>query len=301
MLPGARSSLSFLAGAAALLVAGAPTARADEKVACAHASEQAQELRSQRKMTAARQELLTCARDVCPQIVRKDCVQWLGEVDAALPSVVVTARDAQGQDLVSVHVTVDGKPFTDTLDGKAIPIDPGIHAFHLETAGAASIDQQVVVREGEKNRSLAVTFGPPGGAKSSEAGATPPAAGAEPPPPPATHGGGPPVLTYVLGGVGVVAMGSFAFFGITGTNDASNLRSTCAPACSTSQVDSVRHKLLAADISLGVGVVAIGAAAVLWITHPSASASVSTGSTGPRLDLGVLPGGGMASLGGRFF
>src|SRR5271156_3625369 len=75
------------------IVAVTPSpARADEKAACIAASEDAQQLKLDGKLTLARARLLGCARAECPAIVRQDCAQWIAEVDAALPTVVLGAR-----------------------------------------------------------------------------------------------------------------------------------------------------------------------------------------------------------------
>ena len=67
----------------------------------------------------------------------------------------------------------------------------------------------------------------------------------------------------MLGGIGVVALGAFGFFGATGLSDANTLRGTCAPGCTDSQVQAVRARLIAADVGLGVGVLSLAAAT--WI------------------------------------
>src|SRR4051794_12629458 len=114
------------------LTFAAPPASPQEKKACAVASEKAQALRSEGKMIAARELLLVCARDICPTVVRKDCSRWVAEVDEALPSIVVAAKDEDGHDVTDAKVFVDDQPFSDSLDGKAQPIDPGAHVVRLE-------------------------------------------------------------------------------------------------------------------------------------------------------------------------
>jgi hypothetical protein len=289
------AAVSVIAASVALSVG---SAQADEKQVCALASEDAQQLRTEGRPREARERLLVCVRDVCPQIVRKDCTLWLAEVTAALPSVVVGARDGQGQDVVNVKVTLDGKPFTDRVDGKAIAVNPGVHTFHFEMEGAPPVDEKVVVREGEKNRELVVTFKTP----------APPVVTAPvpvkpmgPEPVPAesrSHSQGPPVLTYVFTGVAAVAAGGYAYFGIKGKNDVYDLRGTCAPGCSQSQKDNASTELLIANISVGVGVAALATAAILWIAQPGAPAAKASGAA--LVDVTVLPGGGIASLAGRF-
>jgi hypothetical protein len=282
---GVLSSLSLL-----------PAAHADEKQICAQASEEAQQLRTEGRPKEARDKLLVCVRDVCPQIVRKDCTLWLAEVTAALPSVVVGARDAQGHDVLSVQVSLDGKPFASKVDGKAIAVNPGAHTFRFELPGAPPVEEKVVIREGEKNRDIVIAFKTPG---------APPAASSPAPPEPvaprATGSHGPPVLTYVFGGLGVLAAGGYAYFGIKGKSDVDNLRSTCAPECTQSQKDSASTELLAANVLFGVGVAAIVAAAIVWLVAPSAPpAGTASAGWSPVVDLRPLAGGGIGSFGARF-
>src|SRR5215471_469259 len=183
-----------------LLLAIAPSvAYADEVTTCVKASEQAQSLRDEGKYKKAREQLLVCTRDVCPGMVRKDCVGWLQDLDASMPSVVITARDPNGKDLIDVKVTVDGQPFADKLDGKPLTVDPGKHTFHYEAAGAPPVDEDVVMHAGEKNRQISVKLG----------NAPPPPTTPPPATTPVETGGGtsgPPIAAFVIGGIGVLAI-----------------------------------------------------------------------------------------------
>jgi hypothetical protein len=239
--------------------------------------------------------MVLCAREACPGIVRKDCLQWLSEVEASLPSVVLSARNAQGGDISSAKVTADGVMISDKLDGKSIFVDPGPHTFKFEVEGQAPVEQQAVIREGEKNRAITATFG-------TTPEATP---NVVTPPPAETDKKSAPVAGYILGGVGLVALGGFAYFGLTGKSDVSTMREGCGQqhACSQDEVDSAKSKLLIADVSLGVGIVALGVATYMILTHDSAPSSAKVGSAAlKRFDFGAraLPGGGAATLGGRF-
>src|SRR5262245_13694062 len=109
--------------ALALLGIAGPT-RADEKAACAQAHFHAQELRRDGKLLAAKQELLSCVRQDCPGVIQTECAQWLSAAEAALPSVVVVAKDETGRDLVNVELEIDGKTRTNHLDGRALQLDP---------------------------------------------------------------------------------------------------------------------------------------------------------------------------------
>jgi hypothetical protein len=118
-------------------------------------------------------------------MVQSDCVKWLADLAAATPSVVIIAKDASGNDLNAVKVTVDGKPLTDTLDGRPIFVDPGEHQFHYEAQGFPAVDEHVVIHVGEKNRTLKVQLAAPAAPAPGPAPAAGPA-----PQPPAPSGGG---------------------------------------------------------------------------------------------------------------
>src|SRR5262249_6734516 len=96
----------ILAAAVALV---APRANADTSDACASASESGQALQRQGKLLDARQKFVTCSRVACPDVVRRDCDNWLTVLDGILPSIVVVTRDEGGHDVVAVRVSLDGR------------------------------------------------------------------------------------------------------------------------------------------------------------------------------------------------
>ena len=63
---------------------------------------------------------------------------------------------------------------------------------------------------------------------------------------------------YVALGLGTVALGGFALFGISGRNRYDALIDRCAPNCPEDEAREVRKRLVAADISLVVGLVSLG-------------------------------------------
>jgi hypothetical protein len=161
--------LAIAAAAIAILEAGgtAPAraqpsdqTKARAKEECALAYDTTQVLRRQGKLISARQHAAACSVPACSVYVTRDCTQWYAEIDAILPTVVLAAKDATGADATAVRVTVDGQVFAEQLDGKGAPIDPGEHVVRFEMAGAAPIEQRVLIREGEKNRALSASFPP---------------------------------------------------------------------------------------------------------------------------------------------
>src|SRR6185369_11120608 len=88
----------------------------DERRACLEASDKAQQLRDDGKLKAAREQMLICARDACPEAVRKDCSGLLTALEASMPSIVLGAQDANRKDVINVQVSLDGKPLVSSLD-----------------------------------------------------------------------------------------------------------------------------------------------------------------------------------------
>jgi hypothetical protein len=266
-----------------MLAEGTASAGPDEREQCASSAEQAQQLRDEGKYRRAREQMLVCARDVCPGPIKSDCGKWLTELDRDAPTVVFGARDQKG-DLTDVKVSMDGVTLLERLDGKPVLVDSGEHTFKFESKDGSVKEEKVLLRAAEKARPIIVTFSPkpPGG---DGGGHTEPEKGSI-------------VPALVVGGVGVLALGSFAIFGIGGKNDVEDLQK-CKPTCPEKDVDSARTKLIIADISLGIGIVALIVSGYMILTRPNVDAKVQTGSK-VRFDAGPTAGGGYWGLGYKF-
>ena len=289
------SCLAMSTGAAAALLLASSTLHADDKQVCLDAYDKAQTMRQERKLSAAREQLILCVRSVCPAMIRRDCTDWMVAVEAAMPSVVISARGPDGQDAVDVTVTVDGKPFVSQLDGKAVPLDPGVHAFRFALNGAAPVEQRTVILEGVKNRQVAVEFKVASASSSGSSSASP--APAEDTGPSTTKR--PPALAYVLGGVGLVGLGGLTYFGLSFDSKLSGMDS-CKPNCPQSDADSASKTRIFALVSGGVGVVSLGVSTWLFLAprrHSSAPVSAARATT---LDVLPLDGGAYGSLRGTF-
>ncbi len=250
---------------------------------CLSAHKQAQLDRADGKLKASRDQLFRCARRECPAPVRAECSGWLDEVSAALPTLVIQVRDAQGADLSDVRVFVDGELLTSRLDGRPLDVDPGAQTFRFEAKDGRRLEQSVIVRQGEKDRLLQVRFEPARAPKNKSR--KPPVASRPPPEGRPEPGQGAPTLSYVLMGVGGVGVGAFGYFAATGFSRESDLKDQCAPRCSQSEIDSVRHRYIAADVSLGVGVAALAIGGWLWLGSDRGDSH--TGASGLRLGLGT--------------
>jgi hypothetical protein len=242
----------------ALLVA--PLAHADETDACFSAPVEGQKLKNEGKLRAALAQFEMCARKSCPAEIVADCTHWAGAVENAIPSIVVAPLDAQGNDLLEVRVAVDdGAP--SEVSGRAIVLDPGAHKLVFTREGSGAVAQDVLLREGEKNRVIVVRF---------EAPPAPPVVAPPPPPPLSTEVARPvPAGTWIALTVGILALGSFA--AVAGVGIAERSRNGCAVGCTAAQKDDVDLKFHVADALLGVGIIAVATAAIVYFTRPTAT------------------------------
>jgi hypothetical protein len=275
------------------LVFSASAARAESRQ-CIEQHARAQDLRREGNLLQAKLMLAACSRDErCPSVVSAECTEMLEQLRPSIPSVVFAAVSPEGRDTVDVEVYVDGELRLQQLPLKAVEFNPGQYRFRFVAASGESIEQPLLLREGERNRRLVIDFRPPGGAPE-------PAFPEEPPEEPPAEEPSSPTASYVLGGIGLASLGSFAFFAVQGRR----IQERCIPTCSDEEVDVIYRNYLVADISLGVGLVALTTATILYFTHDSTPArrngAASRRSRSVEMDAGVLPGGGFLGLNGHF-
>ncbi len=268
--------------ASLLSLDGASVARADDNDTCLAAYEKAQRLRKDGKLGASRDELALCVQPKCHALIKRDCSRWMTELERVAPTVIVNARDAQGKDVLDVRVTVDGVLLLDRLDGKPHELDPGVHVFRYEGDKAVLSEERVVIREGEKNRIINVRLG-----------ATEPALPPRPTKPAETPAPPPPVSGYVLLGVAAAGATAFGVLAALGQRDLDDMRKGCAPRCDESDVNAARTKIVVANVSLGVGLVAAGAGAYVLLRPRRAP-------SGWEASVRSAAGGAAAVLGYRF-
>ncbi|MGH7434369.1 MAG: hypothetical protein ACRENE_01705 [Polyangiaceae bacterium] len=274
-----------------------------EADACFTAAERAQPLMRDKRFREARADLEMCARDVCPKVARADCREWLSEVALDQPTLVIAPREVNAEretrDVTGpVRAIIDGGIVVDRVDPTPVPLDPGKHRVRLERQGFPPLELTVDLRESEKSHVLPfywqAHFSGPAGTGSSEGGA---AGGTDADPNAGTEHRSRPTspAIYVLGGLGLAATGVGAFLEVTGLGKRTSLES-CKPRCAQGDVDTALNTTRAGDITLGVGLALVGAAAILYATRPSEPRA----ATHKEVDwlVGPLPGGMMAGLRG---
>jgi hypothetical protein len=287
---------------AVVLTAPAPARAADPTTSdCLGANESAISLRGQHKLRAARAQLLVCAAPSCPADIRGECTRRVAEVNAAIPTIVFEVKDASGNDMSAVKVSMDGQPLAERLEGTPLSIDPGVHTFAFETTGQPKVEKQLVIRQGEKDRRERVTVG---GTAAVVTTATAPAPAATPATPPATLASAEPppaqpetaslstgqpsklgpqkIGAIVAAGVGVIGVGLGAVFGLQSMSKHKDADAACPGQCADQNgVDlwnSARSAGNASTVAFIVGGVGLAAGAALWFTaKPSRSTQVGVG------------------------
>jgi hypothetical protein len=235
---------------------------------CFDQHELGQEFRQAGQLLSSRQAFLQCQASSCPAAVRQDCSSWAADVDKQLPR-------------VAFHVTLDGESRADaqiSIDGQlqseagrsAIQLDPGAHRYRVLLGDASAAEGDLQLALDEPVHRLDVPFH------------TAPAAGHPI-----------PTLSWVLGGVGVAGAAGFVGLGLSSRALEHDLERSCSPFCSASQVESVQQRALLANVSLGIGLGALAAAAVVYfLSAPEPTAE-------PKLELSLVrldAGGAFAQL-----
>jgi hypothetical protein len=274
---------SAFAGAAALATCAIlwcpPAFAADPTTAdCLAASEASLKAGNEHHLRADRSQLLVCSSTNCPADIRLEClecVRRVDEVNAAIPTIIFEAKDAAGNDLSAVKVTMDGEVLAERLEGSALSLDPGEHTFVFETAGQPPLEKKFVIRESQKDRREAIRFGGPAAAP---VPGTPPVDYPQSPEP--SHGlGTQKILGIVAAGVGVVGLGVGSAFGLIAMSKKSDAQKICPDKCADeSGVNAWSDAVSAGNVSTALFIVVgvgIAGAAVLWFTAPSSSGVAS--------------------------
>ncbi len=249
------------------LVFAVPAGADDTKGACLAAASSGQALRDQHKLVQARDEFRACARRECPAVVQSDCTAWLDSVERNLPTVVFSAKDAAGRDVVGAIVSVDGERVLAIREGQSLPIDPGPHVFHFAASGT-SVEAQIVVREGAQNQPVNVVF--------------PRAAPTEPTPVPVDDGTAPraeeprspsrtwSTLGWALGGAGIVGLGVGSVAGVLALSHKNRANCDANGFCDAGPLSSAKTAAAVADVGLISGGVLLAGGAALLLFTPSA-------------------------------
>lgn len=289
-MSGARRITSLGVGIVSLLLIASPAGAAPTQKECLAAADDGQKLRDDGKLVSARDKFILCASKTCPNVVAKQCNQWLSDAEREMPSVTFRAIDDNGKEILDVKVYVDDKQVAQVIEAKALQVDPGEHRVKFERADGKSVEDKVLLRPGEKNRLIEISF---------QVKAPPPV---EPPPKPATpeptpEPDRPPFRIPTLGWIG---LGVFAAGGITtiafasmANGDETDLRERCAPTCPESEKSGIDTKIAIANVGLFVGLAGLGLAVVTTVLENTGSKPPPAKATARGVTFDVAPTGAM--------
>jgi len=253
------------------LCLAAQTSRAGpSKAECVAAHETGQRMLKAEKLRKALRYLNQCAVDECPALLSKECAAWRDAVSADLPTVSVRAIVSDGTSVEMRTVLIDGE-LVESFDSHAV--DPGQHTV-IVTSGDGRLGSTLfAAKRGARGIPVVVQIpGPPPIARPPSASAAQPPAFQQPPKKvieyvPVGTRIAPSAAPYAWGfaATGVAALATFAWFGLAGRSKERDMDRDCAPFCAQSELDAMHRDYVVADISLGIGVAALGA--TVWIIH----------------------------------
>lgn len=223
-----------------------------------------------------------------------------GKVAALEPTLSKLRIDAG--DIPGLVIKRDGLEVGRGSLGTPIAVDPGEHVIvatapgHVEwstkiTVGGSADSKTVTVPPLQKAQEEGPAPLPPGGAPASSGRRT---------------------VGFIVGGVGVAALGLGGVFGGLAIGDTSDADPLCpGKKCNAEGqklIESAKTKALISTIGLGVGVAAVGAGVVLILTSGASDAgakseeaeSAAGAKPSARLIPSIGPGGGGLTLVGRF-
>jgi hypothetical protein len=198
---------------------------------CLAESEASLKSGSEHRLRDERTHVLVCAAASCPAEIRKECARRVDELNAAIPRIVFRAKDASGDDLTAVKVSMDGEALTDHLDGVALAVDPGAHRFTFRAAGQPTLEKTFVIGESQRDRVELIEFStiptpyPPGlGPEAVPSGSAGPKAKDQ-------GMGASTVLAIVAAGIGAAGLGAGAVLGLETMSKRDSAEKVCPNAC----------------------------------------------------------------------
>lgn len=266
---GALAGLTFMTGAA----------HADSTVeACSDAYSKGQEERLAGRLFSARTQFRLCSESACPNAFVEDCRRWSSEVEADLPTIRLKVTGPNGAAPEGMTAWMDGVSIPSEQLGQAIVADAGPHEFRFEAPGYEPAKVENSLTPEDRDLPVVVALFP-------KAASPEPSPIKVAPVVPAAPAARPfPVAAATFAGIGVLALGGSAYFGLSAKHRYDDLKSSCGHFCAESAADSVRSKALVSDIALATSVVAFGAAAWFYFRTPAQDSASAALGVEPRAD-----------------
>ncbi len=229
----------------------------------------------QGKVASAWAEFLAAARLAASQNrpeLRKEAKSKAAALQPKLSYLRIVLTDKPA----GTEIKLDEVALKATALGSKIPVDPGERIVTISAPGYHSVTLKTTIGAERDSQTLSVPKLQP------ESEDVAPAAPAAPPPPVPPKDSTPepapersaPVAAYVVGGVGVVALGVGTVFALMARSTYNDADSECPShvGCSESVIekrDTAETHANIANVGVGVGIVGIAAGVVLYFTHDS--------------------------------
>jgi len=179
-------------------------------------------------------------------------------------------------------VTLDGAPLGAAAWGVGMPVDPGTHHVVASAPYKTRYEQSVEIDSGSTTLKI------PKLADGSAAAVAPRAVDTDTEKKPVADegttgraGNGRRTAGFVIGGVGIVALGVGSYFGLRAFSKWSDREDNCVGGCNSrakTASDDAQSAATAANVGIGLGLVAVGVGTYLVLSSKSASEpSVSHG------------------------
>lgn len=225
-------------------------------------------------------ELALAEADTVGPDFRAEVQSSVDELRERIPKLVIV----RGSGADAAIIDLDGVELGSTSIGTEVPIDPGPHAITARAPGFVSFDTTVKVDERAVERVEVILEPKSEGSDDEDEGPT------------VVKRQRSNTLAYVVGGVGVASLAASGVLFVLRQNALSDLESVCdnksCPPDSASTYDSFRTYHYAGFATLGLGVAAVGTAAVLLLTRSNSTESPKTVTVipvfGPRVAGGSL-------------
>ncbi|HVY25061.1 MAG TPA: hypothetical protein VHB79_00865 [Polyangiaceae bacterium] len=222
---------------------------------------------------------------------RSDALQLGQQLEPRVPNIRVDISGApQGP---APLVTLDGAPRPDCVAG--CYVNPGPHLVAARTARTVA-EEQLRVAAGDR-QTLELVFSPIGAPEPS----TEAHRAEQPPPRPPAVARRVPLAAWIAGGVSLAGFAAGSVLGVNTISQRNELRDSCAPHCSSDDVNGVRREAVLANVSFGVG---LSAAAVAVISYVMAPGPRPGAADARRLRVAAAPDsdghGGQVTLGAQF-
>jgi len=255
-----------------LVFATAPASAERDPAECIQTHANAQEQADKGRLFEARRLFESCATNDCPKLIQADCKTLGKAVEKSTPTLNLTVLDHNGGTPAELRIEVDGVLLPTDASKQPIALDPGERRFKLSAPGYPDADVTILVKQKEKNQTAVVRFAAPDpiASKVRTAG-------------------------YVFAGISAVGILSFTGFAISGYADQHRLESSASRIDDSNLrlADRMHHKYAISDMSLGIGLVSLGAATfLLYVTRNSPESATPMAKTAVYFR-GSADGGGL--------